>query len=237
MKKIFAIALAAVLLLTLAATPTFAAKPGTDFNGSHYTLNIIGKKADWSGTGSYNNPDRHTMFVPEYTDPDGIPGSGDEFSYTLPDGTTQAGSIKIEMTQSDQDGDWAVLDGNAFDDGTCSFQLAKGKYDVYIVAKAKPGFSTNINGWVWYTDNVTNTTWTAINAGSVTVNRKWQDISDIFYIDTGEDALGIISSDTWVFDYLNLLAADGYGDGQYFWDYNNSGNKLVQVRFYPHNGN
>jgi len=43
------------------------AKPGTDFNGPHYNLNIIGKKLTWSGGGSYNNPDRHTMFVPQYT--------------------------------------------------------------------------------------------------------------------------------------------------------------------------
>ena len=43
------------------------AKPGTDFNGPHYNLNIIGKKLTWSGGGSYNNPDRHTIFVPEDT--------------------------------------------------------------------------------------------------------------------------------------------------------------------------
>jgi hypothetical protein len=236
MKKVFAVFLAAVVLLTMAVTPAFAAKPGTDFNGPHYNLNIIGKKADWNGGGGYNNPDRHTMFVPENTDPDGIPGSGDEFSYTLPDGTIQSGSIKIAMTQSNKEDDWGVLDGNAFDDGECAFQLAKGKYDVYIVSRAKPGFDTNITGWVWYTDNVTNTTWTAINAGSITATRKWQDASGLFYIDTGEDALGIITMDTWVFDYLDLLETYGYGDGQYFWDYDNNGNKLVQVRFYPHGG-
>jgi hypothetical protein len=37
-------------------------------SGAHYNLNIIGKKSDWSGGGSYDNPARHTMFVPENTD-------------------------------------------------------------------------------------------------------------------------------------------------------------------------
>jgi len=40
------------------------------------------------------------------------------------------------MTQGTE---FAVLDGNAFDDGQCAFQLAPGEYNVYIVAKAKPG--------------------------------------------------------------------------------------------------
>ena len=113
MKKLITVGLAVVLLLSLAATPVFAGngngngngglKPGQDFNGPHYNLNIIGKKADWKRGGGYNNPARHTMFVPENTDPDGIPDSGDEFSYELPDGSIQYGSIKIEMTQSDQE--------------------------------------------------------------------------------------------------------------------------------------
>jgi len=33
--------------------------------GAHYNLNIIGKKSDWNAQGSFSNPDRHTMFVPE----------------------------------------------------------------------------------------------------------------------------------------------------------------------------
>ena len=111
-------------------------------------------------------------------------------------------------------------------------ELGKGTYHVYIVAKAKPGFTTNITGWVWFTDNTTNTQWMAIDVGSISVNRQWQDATGLFYVDPTEDTLGITTNSTWVFNYLDMLASYGYGDGQYFWDYDNNGNKLVQVRFY-----
>ncbi len=224
MNKYLVSGLSAVILAATVATPAYAIKPGPDFNGSHYNLNLLGKKADWNGGGSYNNPDRHTIFVPEDTT---------NFSYTLPDGTTQNGSIKIAFTQNKSATDISVLDGNAFDDGQAAVELGKGTYHVYIVAKAKPGFTTNITGWVWFTDNTTNTQWMAIDVGSINVNRQWQDATGLFYVDPTEDTLGITTNSTWVFDYLDMLASYGYGDGQYFWDYDNNGNKLVQVRFYP----
>jgi hypothetical protein len=67
MKKLLAIFLAVVMVAALGSGIALAAKPGTDFNGAHYNLNIVGKKADWSGGGSYDNWDRHTMFVPGNT--------------------------------------------------------------------------------------------------------------------------------------------------------------------------
>ena len=109
------------------ATILTKAKPLKPPSGAHYNLNIIGKKSDWNGGGSYDNPDRHTMFVPEDTTGWTIDLEGD---YPDLDG------IRIWMTQGDE---FAVLDGNAFDDGEAVFQLGPGKYKVYIVAKAKPG--------------------------------------------------------------------------------------------------
>lgn len=48
--------------------PSFAkAKPIKLPNVACYNLNIVGKKADWSSGGNYNNWDRHIMFVPEDT--------------------------------------------------------------------------------------------------------------------------------------------------------------------------
>ena len=115
-------------------------QPGIDYNGPHYNLNLIGKKADWSGGGSYNNPDRHTMFVPQNTT-GFIPTPGDDDTTGVPD----LPGIKISMTQG---AEFAVLDGNAFDDGECAFQLAPGHYKVYIVAKAKPPWWIHGHHWL-----------------------------------------------------------------------------------------
>lgn len=104
-------------------------KPGTDFRG----LNLIGKKADWSGGGDYNNPDRHTMFVPEDTTEFLDPDTG--YPCVTPNGMP---GVTIEITQCGEEcDDFAVLDGNAFDDCTCELRLAPGKYEVWMVAKAR----------------------------------------------------------------------------------------------------
>ncbi|MCJ7814240.1 MAG: hypothetical protein MUP34_02330 [Candidatus Atribacteria bacterium] len=207
-------------------------------SGAHYNLNIIGKKSGWSGGGSYDNPDRHTMFVPEDTTGWTILTPGD-------DDTTNVGvlpGIKIAMTQGDE---FAVLDGNAFDDGECAFQLAPGKYKVWITAKAKPpkpgeDYYTNIGGWVFAEDEYEACYY--YNIGSVTVKKNlgWLDATHIFYVSPGEDYFKIISSDMWVFEYLSFLTEYDFGDvlpditdAAYFWQYDNHGNKLVKVRFYP----
>ena len=194
------------------------AKPGTDFNGPHYNLNIIGKKSDWSGGGSYNNPDRHTIFVPENTE-----------GYTTPNGEP---GITIWMTQGDE---FAVLDGNAFD-GEAAFQLGPGKYKVYIVAKAKPGGYTDITGWIYAEDEYGAFYYFDIGSVHVTKSKKWKDATHIFYVSTDEDIFGIITGDTWVFEYMTQLEATlldpSIVDTAYFWQYDNHGNKLVKVRFY-----
>jgi len=212
------------------------AKPIKPPSGAHYNLNIIGKKADWNGGGSYDNPDRHTMFVPEDTTGLFIPTPGD-------DETTNVGDlpgIKIEMTQGDE---FAVLDGNAFDDGECAFQLAPGKYEVWITAKAKPpkpgeDYYTNIGGWVFAADDEGDNYYYNIGSVMVKKNLGWLDATHIFYVSTGEDYFGIILEDMWVFDYLDFLVGYDFGDdpditdAAYFWQYDNHGNKLVKVRFY-----
>ena len=204
-------------------------KPGTDFRGPHYNLNLIGKKADWSGGGDYNNPDRHTMFVPE-----------DTTGLTFDVGNRTFDGIKISMTQGTE---FAVLDGNAFDDGKCAFQLAPGEYNVYIVAKAKPGGYTDITGWV-YAEDETGTFYWFLDIGSVhvTKSKKWKDATHIFYVSDIEDPFGLVGADDmWVFYYMSAVEAY-LGDDptilgepytEYFWEYNNHGNKLVKVRFYP----
>jgi len=80
------------------------AKPLKPPSGAHYNLNIIGKKSDWNAQGSFDNPDRHTMFVPQDTTGWTIATPGDDDTSAVPD----LPGIKISMTQGDE---FAVLDG------------------------------------------------------------------------------------------------------------------------------
>ena len=246
MKKVIVITLALVLVLSLVIGYGVAVakpngnngpKPGTDFNGPHYNLNLIGKAKVMPG--DYDNPDRHTMFIPLDTD---------DFDIELkqPNNlgkTALEDSIKINVSQGD---DWAMIDGNATD-GEGSFQIAPGKYDVYIAVKAKSpkvsGAYTYIAGWIEAYD-IELVMWYYLKVGEVTVskNGKWTDASTILWVDSSEDPFGIVGADAmWVFDYMALMDAMTYGTGQdkfsdlaYFWQVDNNGNKLIQVRFYEH---
>jgi hypothetical protein len=231
--------------LDLSKTKPTTVKPPS---GAHYNLNIIGKKADWSGQGSYDNPDRHTMFVPEDTTGYIIPTPGDVsgvYPVDTPDGVYVAvpdlNGIKINVTQGDE---FAVLDGNAFDDGVgygeCAFQIGPGKYEVWITVKAKPpkegeAFYTDITGWVFGEDTDLGNAW-YLNIGTINVTKKkgWQDATHIFYVADSEDPFDLVGgTDLWVFDYLGLLKTETTIDeASYFWQYDNHGNKLVKVRFY-----
>jgi hypothetical protein len=254
MKKLFAVVLAVVLLATLGTSVALAAKPGTDFSGPHYNLNIVGKKADWNGGGSYDNPSRHTMFVPQETAPYAINLNKPNKVYQDEDTYTDnvdymLRSIRIWMTQGEE---FAVLDGSAFNDpdpipgdpwlyGECAFQLGPGKYNVYIVAKAKPGSTTNIDGWVYAEDETGFAYY--LNVGSVSVTKKassdWDDATGLFYVSDREDPFELVgSTDMWVFDYMTALEASAeidpaIVDTAYFWQFDNQGNKLIKVRFYP----
>lgn len=242
MKKLVVIGLAVVLLLTMAVTPVLAAKPGTDFNGPHYNLNLIGK--DKVMPGEYDNPDRHTMFVP-------LDSTDMTFPINTPNnlGTDTMEGIKITMTQGEE---FAMIDGDATD-GYGSFRLGAGKYMVYIAVKAKSpkfdGAYTDITGWVEAYDNL-GQLWYYVPVGSVTVSKNknnWTDASTLFFVTPDEDPFGFVEVSgitpvgdlgIWVFDYMAGLGAwvtdlYDFSNLAYFWQLDNYGNKLIQVRFYP----
>jgi hypothetical protein len=240
MKKLVVVLLATIMVLTLCVSPAFAAPKGIDVNGAHFNLNLVGKAKAMPG--DYDNPDRHTMFVPTDT-------SDFEFDINTPnnlDQETMAG-IKISMTQGSE---FAVLDGNATD-GFGSFQLGPGKYLVYIAVKAKvpkTAGAVDITGWVEAYDNL-GQLWYYIPVGSVSVSKGkvWTDASTLFYVTEEEDTIGFVTGDEtnydskygmWVFDYMAGLDAwetdlYDFSDLAYFWQLENDGAKLIQVRFYP----
>ena len=112
---------------------------------------------------------------------------------------------KIIMTQ-DPGGGFDVVDRDGTD-GRAEFNIAPGYWDVYARALGKPGGEVNISA---YTDD--------LYLGSVELTRdtgkpQTKNINKLFYVG-GE----------WIFDIGEFE--------EYYWDYNNKGLKLCQVRFY-----
>jgi hypothetical protein len=214
-KAILSTAGIALVVIALSAVAiSFAAinlNPNKLYGAPSYVLNLIGKKDGWSGGGSYDNPDRHTMFLPQ----------------------TTAQNVTVWMSQGTST-DFSVLDGNAFDDGNLSLQLAAGKYAVFIVALGKPGGGANIEGWIY---NATDNTY-LLMVGSVNVpghskTPRWTNATGLFWVSANEDPFLGVTQDTWVFDYMNMLSAANVGtDYLYLWQLDNNNNKLLQVRFY-----
>ena len=226
MKKVIAITLAVVLVLTLGSGIVLANNGKgnganvIDVNGFHYTLNIIGKKADWSGNGDYDHGS--TMFVP---------ANSEGMFWTGPDGTTTIEGVKISVGLGPE---FAVTDGNAFDEiappGTCAFELPKDRYSVWIAMRGKPGFSAEIKGWIYDSD----TDISLWCVGTFTVSRKWKDATqDLLYVDLSS-LYGGGASNLYVFDLMN--AGDnpfGIDIDEYFWSLKSNGAKLIKVRIYP----
>jgi len=95
--------------------------PNKILGSPEYVLNILGKKDDWSPNGEFNNPDRHTIFVPE--------------------GSSQiAADVTIWITQAPRKSEepFCVLDGYGFDENGAALQLGDGYFAVYVVALGKP---------------------------------------------------------------------------------------------------
>ena len=181
------------------------------------------------------------MFVPmdttnweiELKTPNKVVNHGKEVGDDVP----SLPGFAIYMTQSGAD-DFAVIDGTAFDGDPCELDLARGKYWVVVAVKAKPvANAPTIDGWAQIYD-IDGALYYYLNLGTVTVSRKWTNATDLFFIDNDEintDATGLptVSGEVWIFDYFASLDAAEYGDCAYFWQLQNNGSKLIQVRFYP----
>ena len=148
-----ALLLALVMSMSL-IVPVMAAKntwPNKVLGNQFYTLNILGKKDGWDPNGSFDNPDRHTIFVPEDT-------FGIDVDLYGPDGTTVVETIEdsavIWMTSGTE---FAVLDGDGTD-GEAALQIERGKYYVAIAALGKPsndnkGEAREADLYGWYFDD------------------------------------------------------------------------------------
>lgn len=218
----FVVGTLAIVLIATTILPSFAnAERGNGApNGAHYNLNIIGvpkgKTADMTG----NNG--HRIFVP------------------------LSGKAKILLAEGE---DFKVLDANGTDSNGASFQLPNPDpdgdgvtvYSVYVRALGKPGGSALMQSC--YTDSTG--TWCAVDfpdgVSQIEIARSkgksmFENVSkDLLYVDyctafTDTNGDGKFTADECTdVDQVPLFGVEAE---EFFWDYDNNGLKLAQLRFY-----
>lgn len=173
-------------------------------SGSHYTLNVIGVSKDKVASMDGNNGSR--IFVPLW------------------------GKAKINLTE----GDFGVLDANGTDADGATFSLpnpdpdADGvtEYSVYARALGTPGGSS---------------TTTTCATDPDTLEEICSTESMVLVRDKGKSSFDNVSREL-LYVYYDL---DGDGTAEliplfderledYFWDYDNKGLRIAQLRFYEH---
>jgi hypothetical protein len=220
------------LVLALAlAVPTFA-QVGKGLSGAHWNLNIIGVPKDKT-VPSMTDSNRHVIFVP------------------LQSGSDVSRQVKIYYVRGD---DFQVLDGNATDDNEATIQvpyqfcadLTTGceellSFNVYAVGLGKPNRGAIVTAECTYSLDAVGGSGTTCEdtllMGSFKVDRikgkpNPVNITDVFRatgcLDVNTDGTcntgDLAFSNLWIFNIPQLL--------EYFWDYDNNGLKLMQVRFY-----
>jgi hypothetical protein len=215
-----------LLLLVLAfATPGFAQTGNGAPNGAHYNLNIIG--VENPKTDPLTGSDRHTIFV----------ALGNKNS---------AVTSKIYLTQ----GDFQVCDGNAFDaafdcsgnqiqgqgavfqlpcntnvpaDITCAAGTVSASYEVWARALGKPGGSVTITTCA--TDPTTGEVVCSTENVMLVRGKGKQTFTNV----TNELTSIYASFDGLTYQRVALFSG---GLQDFFWQYANSGLRLLQVRFY-----
>lgn len=209
-------------------------------SGNHYNLNILGK--DHCAGDDLTGSNRHTIQVLlNYADADG------GVLYTELDRRN-----KIFLAQS-FDGDFQVLDGNACDRDGARFLLPANPwtcpaedplclssdgdfqaYEVYARAPGKAGGSANMTtcGIGAGEDGILGTTddETVCSTENVVLvrdgrNQKFDNVTKeltTLCLDTDD----VVGCDT----RIGIFADDLY---DYYWDYDNYGLRIAQLRFYP----
>lgn len=198
--------------LTLLAIPCLLSQVPTESeakggngapSGAHYTLNIIGVPKDKTATMDSNQG--HRIFV------------------------RLAGKTKILLKEGSS---FQVLDANATD-GSGAFQLPNPdpdndgvtEYSVFARALGKPGGKASMTTAA--VDPVTGDVYYSVETAVFIRNKggsKFQNVSrELLYVFADIDADGVL-------DRVPLFDSRLQ---DYFWEYDNSGLKVVQLRFYP----
>jgi len=237
--------LAAAITLTLLLTISVLAinqnanakrlKPGLDFSGPHFNLNVHGVPDGVDKfTNDSNGPGRHSIFVPLNTVGNITIRFG--FSQTMNwtvldcDATGPGGDASIVLPA------YMYIDTN--NDGIEDTPKRVAYYMAYIVGLGKPSDTAL---WIIYPQVAYNESWTAyqFNQDQLTVPAHmkggkgktgqpvWYNATNLFFADvTFWNGISYLYYyDTWIFDIPGLE--------DYWWNVQNDGIKLMHIRFYP----
>jgi len=219
-------------------------KPGIDFNGPHFNLNVHGVP-DGTDIDKFKDdtvgPGRHTIFVPLSTvDPEtGLP-----YNITIYFGFSLIMNWTVLDCDATGEGHDASIVLPAYiyvdtdGDGTEETAQRVSYYLVYVVGLGKPS-DTALT--IIYPQVAHNGSWTAyeFTEDKLTVPSRmkggkggtgqlvWYNATNLFFVDVTfyNGTTNIYYYDTWVFDVPGLE--------DYWWNVQNDGTRLMQIRFYP----
>ncbi len=217
MKAILTIAICA----TVSAASVFAQTTGNgSLSGAHYNLNIIGKTKCTSEPLTDSN--RHNIQV--------LLNGGD--SATSLNGQLATSISKVNKIYL-APGDFAVLDGNACDSNGAKFQLPAGGYAVLARALGKPGGAATMT---------TCATGAGLDGVLGTADDEIVCSTENAVISRYKGKSSFVNVTTELTTMLLDTDGDGNGDTRinifdpmlqdYFWNYDNKGLRLAQLRFY-----
>lgn len=239
MKKLLTFALVFALAITLGYGMALADKPKKDDNyvgneapsGSHYTLNLLGKE-NCPGDDLIDS-NRHTIMVKlNFSDGDANNKVGDDPGNIV----SLDKKNKIFLAPGEY---FEVTDGNACDGDGAGFTLPSDvatAWEVYVRELGKPGGEGDIRtcGIDAGEDGVIGNSDDEVVCSSENV---------VLVRDTGKSKFRNVTKELTTMEILVPDGLGGYNEVtmnifdptlyQYFWDYDNNGLRLVQLRFYP----
>ena len=249
MKKFVKVLATGAMALSFVAVSAMAGKPAPVVeesngmpSGAHFQFNMIGHP---NGIEADENSNGRTIMIPL----EAVRGSAD---VTCADGTTFTNSLEgesnwqqtaepkgvkiiftagtsYEITDRDAtDGEASVVLDTAASTGTDG-ELTTNDFEVYIRVLGKPSQCMKIDGYV----EVDTGGW--LHTGNISLSKNGrptaEKVTDMFTVDWCVD--GDLATDGQSCSkYVEYSVFDNLF-GEYFWDVQNNGTKIVQVRFYP----
>jgi hypothetical protein len=217
-----------IITMVVGVASAIKTEEGEKLTGEHYNLNIIGvqnpKTADMTGSSG------HTIFV------------------------KLEGKSKILLAEAPEGESFLVLDRNGTDGNGAKFQLPAADpdntgtttYSVYARPLGKPNGKAKMttgaidpgpDGILGTDDDVTVYSVCVLELERTKGHQKFENVTEELlyiyaYILTGPGPDGVYGTADDVYEFMRIpLFDDALQD--YFWEYNNNGLKIVQLRFYP----